>query len=100
MGSRRMLFPNCGASGSEEMASSRAPPGVSDLGLGLQSLRLSGWDRPWSNQDTDASSSQVQTSSPSSEYLSSSPSVKTLKSDSLKTAQMLSLLCFICVASF
>lgn len=72
VGSRRMLFPNCGVPGSEEMASSRAPPGVADLGLGLQSLRLSGWDRPWSNQDTDThtSPSQVQTSSPSSEYLS------------------------------
>lgn len=67
----RMLFPNCGVMpGSEEMQSSRGPAGVSDLGLGLQSLRLSGWDRPWSSQDTDSHthSSQVQSSSPSSKY--------------------------------
>lgn len=68
VGSRRMLFPNCVMPGSEEMATSRAPPGVTDLGLGLQSLRLSGWDRPWSSQDTDTNPSQVQTSSPSSKY--------------------------------
>lgn len=67
----RMLFPNCGVMpGSEEMPSSRGPPGVTDLGLGLQSLRLSGWDRPWSSQDTDTHThpSQVQSSSPSSKY--------------------------------
>lgn len=67
----RMLFPNCGVMpGSEEMPSSRGPAGVSDLGLGLQSLRLSGWDRPWSSQDTDSHThpSQVQSSSPSSKY--------------------------------
>uniref|UniRef100_A0A3Q3FRX2 Cytoplasmic polyadenylation element binding protein 1a n=1 Tax=Labrus bergylta TaxID=56723 RepID=A0A3Q3FRX2_9LABR len=54
--------------GSQEIPTSRGPPGVTDLGLGLQSLRLSGWDRPWSSQDTDthSSPSQVQTSSPSS----------------------------------
>lgn len=72
VGSRRMLFPNCGGMpGSQEMPSSRGPPGVTDLGLGLQSLRLSGWDRPWSSQETDThtSPSQVQTSSPSSKYL-------------------------------
>lgn len=69
----RMLFPNCGVMpGSEEMPSSRGPPGVTDLGLGLQSLRLSGWDRPWSSQDTDSHThpSQVQSSSPSSKYRS------------------------------
>lgn len=70
-----MLFPNCGGvggivPGSQEIPSSRGPAGVADLGLGLQSLRLSGWDRPWSSQDTDphSSPSQVHTSSPSSEY--------------------------------
>lgn len=71
MGSRRMLFPNCGGMpGSQEMPSSRGPPGVTDLGLGLQSLRLSGWDRPWSSQETDThpSPSQLQSSSPSSKY--------------------------------
>lgn len=71
VGSRRMLFPNCGGMpGSQDMQSSRGPPGVTDLGLGLQSLRLSGWDRPWSSQETDThtSPSQVQTSSPSSKY--------------------------------
>lgn len=73
VGSRRMLFPNCGGMpGSEEMPSSRGPPGVTDLGLGLQSLRLSGWDRPWSSQDTDSHTppSQLQSSSPSSKYQS------------------------------
>ncbi|CAL9702256.1 unnamed protein product [Knipowitschia caucasica] len=66
VGSRRMLFPNCGVS--QDMASPRSQLGVSDLGLGLQSLRLSGWDRTWSSQDTDShpSPTQVQTSSPSS----------------------------------
>uniref|UniRef100_A0A669E495 Cytoplasmic polyadenylation element binding protein 1a n=1 Tax=Oreochromis niloticus TaxID=8128 RepID=A0A669E495_ORENI len=59
VGSRRMLFPNCDA---------MDPSGVTDLGLGLQSLRLSGWDKPWSSQeaDTHTSPSHVQTSSPSS----------------------------------
>uniref|UniRef100_A0AAQ5XRX8 RRM domain-containing protein n=1 Tax=Amphiprion ocellaris TaxID=80972 RepID=A0AAQ5XRX8_AMPOC len=53
-------------SGAGKMASSRGPLGISDLGLGLQSLSLSGWDRPWSSQETDhASPSHVQTSSPS-----------------------------------
>uniref|UniRef100_A0A3Q1G7U2 Cytoplasmic polyadenylation element binding protein 1a n=1 Tax=Acanthochromis polyacanthus TaxID=80966 RepID=A0A3Q1G7U2_9TELE len=51
VGSRRMLFPNM--PGSQEMASSRGPLGVSDLGLGLQSLSLSGWDRPWSTKCSD-----------------------------------------------
>lgn len=71
VGSRRMLFPNCGGMpGSQDMQSSRGPPSVTDLGLGLQSLRLSGWDRPWTSQETDShtSPSQVQTSSPSSTY--------------------------------
>lgn len=69
VGSRRMLFPNCDAMpGSQEMSLSRDPSGVTDLGLGLQSLRLSGWDKPWSSQeaDTHTSPSRIQTSSPSS----------------------------------
>ncbi|KAJ4946799.1 hypothetical protein JOQ06_008845 [Pogonophryne albipinna] len=76
VGSRRMLFPNCGGiPGSQDTPTSRGPPGVADLGLGLQSLRLSGWDRPWSSQDTDAHSSpsQVQTSSPSMLGILNSP---------------------------
>ncbi|KAG9341172.1 hypothetical protein JZ751_019611, partial [Albula glossodonta] len=52
----RMLFP------SSTQESSRVLPDVNDLGLGLQSLNLSGWDRPWSNQDMEPS---TQTSSPS-----------------------------------
>ncbi|XP_072321123.1 cytoplasmic polyadenylation element-binding protein 1-like isoform X2 [Eucyclogobius newberryi] len=66
VGSRRMLFPNCGVS--PDMGSPRGQLGVTDLGLGLQSLRLSGWDRPWSSQDSDThpSPTQIQTSSPSS----------------------------------
>ncbi|KAK2853733.1 hypothetical protein Q5P01_006394 [Channa striata] len=76
VGSRRMLFPNCGGMpGSQEMQSSRGPPGVTDLGLGLQSLSLSSWDRPWSSQETDThiSPSQVQTSSPSMLGILNSP---------------------------
>ncbi|KAA8595743.1 hypothetical protein FQN60_011034 [Etheostoma spectabile] len=76
VGSRRMLFPNCGGiPGSQEIPSSRGPPGVTDLGLGLQSLRLSGWDRPWSSQETDnhTSPSKVQTSSPSMLGILNSP---------------------------
>uniref|UniRef100_A0A668A9W8 Cytoplasmic polyadenylation element binding protein 1a n=1 Tax=Myripristis murdjan TaxID=586833 RepID=A0A668A9W8_9TELE len=42
----RMLFPSCAGG---EMPSSRGLPDVTDLGLGLQSLSLSGWERPWSN---------------------------------------------------
>ncbi|XP_062845739.1 cytoplasmic polyadenylation element-binding protein 1 isoform X3 [Trichomycterus rosablanca] len=34
--------------------SPRALPDVSELGLGLQSLSLSGWERPWSSQDSDS----------------------------------------------
>ncbi|KAG7283755.1 hypothetical protein CRUP_034379, partial [Coryphaenoides rupestris] len=71
----RMLFPNCGGGGgsgmslSQDMSSaSRGLPDVSDLGLGLQSLSLSTWDRPWSSQETDVhttASSQAHSSSPS-----------------------------------
>lgn len=71
VGSRRMLFPNCGGiPGSQDMPPSRGQSTVTDLGLGLQSLRLSGWDRPWSSQETDthAPPSQHQASSPSSKY--------------------------------
>uniref|UniRef100_A0A3B4FUE9 Cytoplasmic polyadenylation element binding protein 1 n=1 Tax=Pundamilia nyererei TaxID=303518 RepID=A0A3B4FUE9_9CICH len=76
VGSRRMLFPNCDAMpGSQEMSLSRDPSGVADLGLGLQSLRLSGWDKPWSSQeaDTHTSPSHIQTSSPSMLGLLNSP---------------------------
>ncbi|XP_017269672.1 cytoplasmic polyadenylation element-binding protein 1 isoform X1 [Kryptolebias marmoratus] len=68
VGSRRMLFPNCGGMpGSQDMPSSRSPTDVTDLGLGLHSLRLSSWDRPWSSQESDTRTplSQVQTSSSS-----------------------------------
>ncbi|XP_072321124.1 cytoplasmic polyadenylation element-binding protein 1-like isoform X3 [Eucyclogobius newberryi] len=73
VGSRRMLFPNCGVS--PDMGSPRGQLGVTDLGLGLQSLRLSGWDRPWSSQDSDThpSPTQIQTSSPSMLGLLNSP---------------------------
>lgn len=58
VGSRRMLFPNSGGLPvPQEMASSRGPLDVSDLGLGLQSLSLSGWDKPWSSHETDAHTS-------------------------------------------
>lgn len=68
-----MLFPNCGGGSgmslSQDMSSaSRGLPDVSDLGLGLQSLSLSSWDRPWSCQETDAhttASSQAHSNSPS-----------------------------------
>ncbi|KAM3877496.1 cytoplasmic polyadenylation element-binding protein 1-like isoform 2-T2 [Diretmus argenteus] len=70
----RMLFTSCSSGGggsgvslSQEMPPlSRGLPDVTDLGLGLQSLSLSGWERPWSSQDTETHSigSQVQTSSP------------------------------------
>ncbi|XP_077942120.1 cytoplasmic polyadenylation element-binding protein 1 isoform X1 [Gasterosteus aculeatus] len=78
VGSRRMLFPNNnsgGVPGSRDAAPPRGPPGVADLGLGLQSLRLSGWDRPWSSQDTEAlhSPSQVHSSSPSMLGILNSP---------------------------
>ncbi|XP_061617250.1 cytoplasmic polyadenylation element-binding protein 1-like isoform X1 [Phyllopteryx taeniolatus] len=76
VGSRRMLFANCGGMpGSQEMQSSRVPQNVADLGLGLQSLSLSGWDRPWSSQETESlsSPSQGQTSSPSMLGILNSP---------------------------
>ncbi|KAJ8249297.1 hypothetical protein GJAV_G00233290 [Gymnothorax javanicus] len=60
----RMLFP------SSTQESSRVLPDVNDLGLGLQSLSLSGWDRPWSSQDTEPA---AQTSSPSMLGALSSP---------------------------
>ncbi|XP_077420468.1 cytoplasmic polyadenylation element-binding protein 1-like isoform X2 [Vanacampus margaritifer] len=73
VGSRRMLFANCDAM--PEMQSSRVPRSVADLGLGLQSLRLSGWDRPWSSQENESlsSPSQIQTSSPSMLGILNSP---------------------------
>ncbi|XP_077375041.1 cytoplasmic polyadenylation element-binding protein 1-like isoform X2 [Festucalex cinctus] len=73
VGSRRMLFASC--DGMPEMQSSRVPRSVADLGLGLQSLRLSGWDRPWSSQENESvsSHSQVQTSSPSMLGILNSP---------------------------
>ncbi|KAK1802221.1 hypothetical protein P4O66_021886, partial [Electrophorus voltai] len=43
----KMLFPSGGQD------SSRVLPDVSELGLGLQSLSLSGWERPWSSQDSE-----------------------------------------------
>uniref|UniRef100_A0A4W5QEC7 Cytoplasmic polyadenylation element binding protein 1 n=1 Tax=Hucho hucho TaxID=62062 RepID=A0A4W5QEC7_9TELE len=55
--------------------SSRGLPDVNDLGLGLQSLSLSGWERPWSSHDTDThttAASQAHTSSTSSEYWNTS----------------------------
>ncbi|KAM9063635.1 cytoplasmic polyadenylation element-binding protein 1 isoform 7-T7 [Sarcophilus harrisii] len=44
----RMLFPT------SAQESSRGLPDANDLCLGLQSLSLTGWDRPWSTQDSDA----------------------------------------------
>ncbi|XP_060768043.1 cytoplasmic polyadenylation element-binding protein 1 isoform X2 [Neoarius graeffei] len=44
-----MLFPSNG------QESSRALPDVTELGLGLQSLSLSGWERPWSSHDSESS---------------------------------------------
>ncbi|XP_061830854.1 cytoplasmic polyadenylation element-binding protein 1 isoform X3 [Nerophis lumbriciformis] len=75
VGSRRMLFANRGRmSGSQEMQSSRLQPSMTDLGLGLQSLRLSGWDRPWSSQETESLSfPHVQTTSPSMLGILNSP---------------------------
>ncbi|XP_014817101.1 PREDICTED: cytoplasmic polyadenylation element-binding protein 1 isoform X1 [Calidris pugnax] len=43
-----MLFPT------STQESSRGLPDTNDLCLGLQSLNLTGWDRPWSTQDSDA----------------------------------------------
>nr|XP_051690202.1 cytoplasmic polyadenylation element-binding protein 1 isoform X2 [Oryctolagus cuniculus] len=45
----RMLFPT------SAQESSRGLPDANDLCLGLQSLSLTGWDRPWSTQDSDSS---------------------------------------------
>ncbi|XP_069758873.1 cytoplasmic polyadenylation element-binding protein 1a isoform X2 [Narcine bancroftii] len=45
--SSRMLFPT------SAQDSSRGLPDTMDLCLGLQSLNLTGWDRPWSTQDSD-----------------------------------------------
>uniref|UniRef100_H9GU44 RRM domain-containing protein n=1 Tax=Anolis carolinensis TaxID=28377 RepID=H9GU44_ANOCA len=45
----RMLFPP-----SAQESSPRGLPDANDLCLGLQSLSLPGWDRPWSTQDADA----------------------------------------------
>ncbi|XP_026175839.1 cytoplasmic polyadenylation element-binding protein 1 [Mastacembelus armatus] len=75
VGSRTMFFNSGGIPSSQERPLSRGPPGVTDLGLGLQSLRLSSWDRPWSSQETDtyASPSQVQASSASMRSILSSP---------------------------
>lgn len=47
--SSRMLFPT------SAQDSSRGLPDANDLCLGLQSLSLIGWDRPWSTQDSDSS---------------------------------------------
>ncbi|XP_034015946.1 cytoplasmic polyadenylation element-binding protein 1-like isoform X4 [Thalassophryne amazonica] len=74
----RMLFPSSGGAGlspSHEMQSSRGLPDVSDLGLGLQSLSLSGWERPWSSRESDTltTTSQVQSSSPSMLSILNSP---------------------------
>ncbi|KAG8516384.1 Cytoplasmic polyadenylation element-binding protein 1, partial [Galemys pyrenaicus] len=52
----RMLFP---ASAQDP---SRGLPDADDLCLGLRSLSLAGWDRPWSTQDADA---PAQSSTPS-----------------------------------
>ncbi|XP_070256559.1 cytoplasmic polyadenylation element-binding protein 1 isoform X1 [Myotis yumanensis] len=45
----RMLFPT------SAQDSPRGLPDANDLCLGLQSLSLTGWDRPWSTQDADSS---------------------------------------------
>ncbi|XP_075288166.1 cytoplasmic polyadenylation element-binding protein 1 isoform X3 [Opisthocomus hoazin] len=42
-----MLFPT------STQETSRGLPDTNDLCLGLQSLNLTGWDRPWSTQDSD-----------------------------------------------
>ncbi|XP_061855606.1 cytoplasmic polyadenylation element-binding protein 1 [Colius striatus] len=47
-GASRMLFPT------SMQESSRCLPDTNDLCLGLQSLSLTGWDRPWRTQDSDA----------------------------------------------
>ncbi|XP_057611928.1 cytoplasmic polyadenylation element-binding protein 1 isoform X8 [Chionomys nivalis] len=45
----RMLFPT------SAQESPRGLPDANGLCLGLQSLSLTGWDRPWSTQDSDSS---------------------------------------------
>ncbi|XP_072201745.1 cytoplasmic polyadenylation element-binding protein 1 isoform X3 [Excalfactoria chinensis] len=60
----RMLFPT------STQESSRGLPDTNDLCLGLQSLNLTGWDRPWSTQDSDAA---AQTSPQSVLSMLSSP---------------------------
>nr|XP_033776037.1 cytoplasmic polyadenylation element-binding protein 1 isoform X2 [Geotrypetes seraphini] len=52
----RMLFPT------SVQDSPRGLPDTNDLCLGLQSLSMSGWDRPWSTQDSETA---TQTSTPS-----------------------------------
>ncbi|XP_015728227.1 cytoplasmic polyadenylation element-binding protein 1 isoform X6 [Coturnix japonica] len=59
-----MLFPT------STQESSRGLPDTNDLCLGLQSLSLTGWDRPWSTQDSDAA---AQTSPQSVLNMLSSP---------------------------
>lgn len=59
----RMLFP------SATQEPPRGLPDINDLGLGLQSLSLSGWDRPWSNQENEP---VPQANSSSSEYTAQS----------------------------
>ncbi|XP_051776755.1 cytoplasmic polyadenylation element-binding protein 1a isoform X1 [Erpetoichthys calabaricus] len=72
----KMLFPTA------TQETSPVLPDINDLGLGLQSLCLSGWDRPWSNQDLDVSS---QTSTPSALGDLSSPLDKPLNFPSFDT---------------
>uniref|UniRef100_A0A8C3FET0 Cytoplasmic polyadenylation element binding protein 1 n=1 Tax=Chrysemys picta bellii TaxID=8478 RepID=A0A8C3FET0_CHRPI len=60
----RMLFP------SSAQESPRGLPDTNDLCLGLQSLNLTGWDRPWSTQDSDTA---AQTSTQSVLSMLSSP---------------------------
>ncbi|XP_078183009.1 cytoplasmic polyadenylation element-binding protein 1 isoform X9 [Callithrix jacchus] len=54
-----MLFPT------SAQESSRGLPDANDLCLGLQSLSLTGWDRPWSTQDSDSSAQSSTHSAPS-----------------------------------
>lgn len=68
-----MLFPN------SAQESPRGLPDTNDLCLGLQSLNLTGWDRPWSTQDSDTA---AQTSTQSGELLSAD------------TQQQLLIICF------
>ncbi|XP_048376428.1 cytoplasmic polyadenylation element-binding protein 1-like isoform X4 [Stegostoma tigrinum] len=54
--SSRMLLPT------SAQDSSRGLPDTMDLCLGLQSLNLTGWDRPWSTQDSDTAVSKASSS--------------------------------------